>query len=271
MSVFQDITPEERTLLTLLRARPAIYLHDPSFPGLVHFLDGYRVAMMRHSLHDVRLLPEGFDDYVAHLYTGEDAGARSWATILAAHEPDDGNAVMRFWQILDTCLTDNGCAPIPTPSAPPPAPSHPDGIAPIGRTDLPRLAESYMRTFNGEPWWDRWDRDTALRRLRDLWETPGALCLALWERGELLGAVIGRRERYYHGDCFQIVEFWVEPATQRKGCGRRLMTALLERLREEGVAQVYLITMHSESTVGFYQKNGFLVQDDLCIMQLSSH
>lgn len=144
----------------------------------------------------------------------------------------------------------------------------PDGIGVVNYADLTILAESYMRTFNGAPWFDRWDRETALLRIMDLYRTPGFYGLSLWQDGMPLGTVLGRSERYFDGDCFQIVEFWVEPRMQKMGYGKQLMDNLTENLRQFGIKKVYLITMRSEQTQRFYEKNGFVVQDGLCVMQL---
>ncbi|MBQ8079535.1 MAG: GNAT family N-acetyltransferase [Oscillospiraceae bacterium] len=264
-----DITPAERELLTLLRMRPAAYLGNAvGLYSLAKFLDGYRVALIRHNLNDARILPEGFDDYAAKICTGQEAGARRLDSFLLEREPDGERALALFWDLLNAYLEENRCEPIPAPALPPAELTHGDGIDFAGFTDMPRLAESYMRTFNGAPWWDRWDKDTALRRLQDLFRSPGYYGLALWEENLPLGAVIGRTERYYDGDCFQIVEFWIEPRVQRSGCGRRLMEALRTELTKRGIAKIYLLTMQDASTQGFYEKNGFAMQEGMCVMQL---
>lgn len=59
-----------------------------------------------------------------------------------------------------------------------------EGICPISHNDLESLAESYMRTFNGSPWFDKWDIKTAYDRLHDLYRSSGSYGLAVWQEGE---------------------------------------------------------------------------------------
>ena len=133
------------------------------------------------------------------------------------------------------------------------------------------LAESYMRTFNGEPWWDKWDRRTAVVRLEEIRRTPGFCGLGLWQDGVPLGAILGRSEHYFDGNCFQIIELWVEPRVQKQGWGKKLLDALIRELRDNHIRRVYLITMRGEMTEGFYQKCGFSTQEGMCIMQLGDN
>ena len=118
-----DITPAERELLTLLRMRPAAYLGNAvGLHSLAKFLDGYRVALIRHNLNDARILPEGFDDYAAKICTGQEAGARRWDSFLLEREPDGERALALFWDLLNAYLEENRCEPIPAPALPPARP-----------------------------------------------------------------------------------------------------------------------------------------------------
>ena len=266
----KDITPAERELLTLLRYRPAAYLGNyAGLHELVQFLHGYDIAARRHDLHDVRILPEGFQEYVEERFNGESSGVIGWWQYIEQAEPDNRAALGYFWLILNEFLLLNGFPIIPPPSESlPQTVPHEDGIGTVYFTDLSRLSESYMRTFNGAPWWDRWDKETAVRRLQDIYRTPGFAGYAVWKDGLPLGAVLGRSERYYDGDCFQIIELWVEPRVQREGWGGKLLDALKEELRARGTKQLFLITMPGDATEGFYRKHGFVTQQGLCVMQM---
>ncbi len=267
----KDITREERELLTLLRQRPEVYLGEyAGLHELQQFLHGYDVAMRRHALHDVRLLPEGFEDYVEERFLGKTGTDWTWWEIIEQFEPDHRAALGYFWLILNEYLFSIGCNIIPPPSNLPEGHSHFSGIFAVRNTDLDRLAESYMRTFNGEPWWDKWDKETAVRRLEDIYRTPGFTGLAFWRDGSLLGAVMGRSERYYDGDCFQIIELWVEPRVQHEGIGKKLLDVLRRLLRMKNVKKIFLITMPGPATEDFYRKNGFIIQKGLCVMQMES-
>ena len=46
------------------------------------------------------------------------------------------------------------------------------------------------------------------------------------------------------------------------------MEALRTELTKRGIAKIYLLTMQDASTQGFYEKNGFAMQEGMCVMQL---
>ena len=265
----RDITPDERILLTNLRRMPDGYLGARAGLHELHtFLHGYEVAVMRHGLRDVRVLPADFEDYARTRMLGSVRTDAPWWALLAEREPDNERALALFWELLDACLEAQGLPGIPAPDAPPEPEPFPDGLYPVQAPQLPELAASYRRTFNGAPWWDRWDSRSALLRLNDLYRTPGFAGWALWKDGLPQACVLGRSERYYDGDCFQIVEFWVDPGVQRRGLGRLLMEALRRQLARRKIVRIYLITSPGDATAGFYRKSGFLLQDGLCVMQL---
>ena len=264
-----DITREERELLTLLRARPGVYLgNETGLTAFVKFIKGYEVALRRHMLHDVCIVPEGFQAFVENYYFVRHDSPMGWWTLILQRQPDEYAAMELFWDLLNEYLTGEDCEPIPEPPQRPDPPGLPDGISRIRHTDLPRLAESYMRTFNGEPWWDRWDRTAAVTRLQDMYRTPGSCGLALWKDGSVLGGILGRSEHYFDGDCFQIIELWVEPRAQKQGWGKKLLDELTAILKSRNICRLYLITMRGEATEGFYQKCGFTTQEGMCVMQL---
>lgn len=265
----EDYTPEEREFLTRFRKRPGLYMGtDGVLSGFRYFYDGWETGIGMQEYQVRKLVPDGFQDFVAMRYLGKTWTPYGWNNLILQSEPDERKAFQIFWELLNEYLVSIGYEPIPEDQAEVKPFAHQDGIGRVYYTDLPVLAESYMRTFNGAPWFDRWDRKTALLRLRDLYKTPGFYGLSLWEDGMPLGTVLGRTERYFDGECFQIVEFWVEPRVQGQGYGMQLMDDLKGVMRSFNVKKLYLITMHGEQTERFYEKNGFVVQDGLCVMQL---
>ena len=261
-----DITREERELLTLLRARPAVYLGGyAGLRELQEFLRGYEVALMRHALTDVRLLPEGFQGFVEERFGIPLGSQMGWWTIISRQEPDNYKAMELFWDLLNEYLHELHCEEIPRPAVPAEERTMESGIRPVRYGDLARLAASYMYTFNGAPWLDEWTVETAMQRLTELYHAPHFYGIAVFRNGEPIGALLGRSEHYFDRKAFQIVELWIEPEAQRQGIGQALLDTLKADKPEE---RLYLITMKTDQTEGFYEKNGFVVQDGLCVMQM---
>lgn len=263
----KDYTPEIREFLTRFRARAGMYLgNEITLSNFVTFMHGYDANSLLHGKNETLLSTE-FKEFVTMKYIGKTETAMGWFSLILEEEPDEYNAFLQFWELLDEYLISLNYEPIPKPEELQRRYPHCDGINRVTYTDLPELAESYMRTFNGEPWFDRWTKKDALNRLTQLYKTAGFYGLAVWENDSPIGAIIGRSESYYSGDCFQIVELWVEPRAQRMGWGGKLLDELKERLTGQ-VRKIYLITMIDENIIHFYYQKGFIHQKGMCLLQL---
>ncbi|HAJ96832.1 MAG TPA: hypothetical protein DCO72_03760, partial [Ruminococcus sp.] len=241
--------------------------NEITLSNFVTFMHGYDANSLLHGKNDT-LLSNEFKEFVTMKYIGKTETPMGWFSLILEKEPDEYKAFLQFWELLDEYLISLDYEPIPKPEEPQRRNfHHTDGINTVYYVDLPELAESYMRTFNGEPWFDRWTKEIALQRLRQLYKTSGFHGLAVWEDDSPLGAVFGREEYYYGGNCFQIVELWVEPKAQRMGWGGKLLDELKEMLCEN-VRKIYLITMADDNILKFYEKNHFIVQKGMCLLQL---
>lgn len=264
----QDITPQIRTLYQGIRHRPGLYLGSSgeSLTLLRTFINGMRY-MGDESTEPLVFIPDGFDAFVAAYY-GTTVQANSCYSLILRHEAGENAAFAAFWKLLDAYLESVGHAPIPCNQAEIHLSRSEDACSQIYYPDLDALAKSYMATFNGAPWHDRWSVKTAFDRLADLYKTPGFYGVACWRGGKPAGAVMGRAETYYDGTYFQIFELWVEPEYRGRGYARQLMDELLMILAARHTAKVYLTTMHGHSTEDFYKHFGFRTDENLCIMDL---
>ncbi len=264
-----DISPEIRKLYSEIRTRPGLFLgggHGENLTLLETYLYGMQYAY-RLTQPDAAtvFLPDGFNDYVtSHYHRRKDA--RNYASIIRQEEAGERAGFFKFWELLDSYLMQLGYTPIeclPRRTEY----SHDDGISMLYFVDVDALAQSYMRTFNASPWNDSWTAKTACDRLYELYRMPRSCGLVLWNNHQPIGAVIGRVDTYFDGTYFQIIECWIEPAFQRQGHGKQLLTRLEETLQSWDIKKIYLTTLHSAATAKFYQHCGFSVDPALCIMQ----
>lgn len=265
-----DITHDERIFLSNLRTRPGLYLgNDVILTAFSHLIGG--MELMPHIHGEYRkycIIPDGFNEFVAMHYLGHAETARNWTSLIQIHEINDHTAFEKFWELLDEYLISLGYEPIPYQPKKTVEYKHSDGINSIKYSELPEIADSYIRTFNGAPWHDDWTQKTAFDRFKEMYYTPGFWGLSIWKDNKPFGAVLGRCETYFDGDYFQIVEFWIEPSEQKKGYGRKLLDEVKRILKFRKVKKIYLITMHGNETEGFYKHNGFTTDEGLCIMNL---
>ena len=129
-----------------------------------------------------------------------------------------------------------------------------------------RCAVLFRDVFNTAPWHEQWTVDTARKRLSEFMSTGQFLGFYAEEEGEVLGLICGQRETYYDGPRFLIQEFCVDGRRQGTGCGKRLLERLRERLQEEEIPYLYLMTLRGERTQGYYLRRGFETDEDLILM-----
>lgn len=130
------------------------------------------------------------------------------------------------------------------------------------------LSLLFIKAFNAPPWNDQWTIETASKRLLDFINTPGFYGLAEYEGDTVVGMILGRSEQYYNGVSFQILEFCVDSSRQGQGIGKGLLHAMIAKLKEKDITNVFLLTLRGESTEGFYARNGFQIDESMLRMNM---
>ncbi len=135
------------------------------------------------------------------------------------------------------------------------------------KKDLPLMAVLFRDAFRAAPWCDHWTLETAQRRLGTYLDHPRAFSLSLWEGDTLLGFLLGEIEQYDQLEQFLLREIAVSPARRGQGIGKLLYETAENRLKQEGIQKVELVTLSAEKTRGFYEALGFHVERDMIIMK----
>ncbi len=109
----QDITADERKLLSHLKKHPGVFLGEVSLQNFWHMTGGYDMAMWTVGEQEShRILPEGLNEFTAAYY-GVLVGSQSCFSLILQREPDDGTALAVFFEILNRYLKSLGYEPIP--------------------------------------------------------------------------------------------------------------------------------------------------------------
>lgn len=136
----------------------------------------------------------------------------------------------------------------------------------IKQTDIESLAEMFAETFNASPWNDGWTQKTAEKRLHGFMVREGFYGISAYDKGQLVGMILGQEELYYEGNVFEIEEFCIRNSMRGKGLGKMLYKEFEHRLKERGTTQISLLTMRQEATLGFYQSIGYEVCHEIIKM-----
>ena len=133
--------------------------------------------------------------------------------------------------------------------------------------DLKQVTHLFVKVFNKAPWYDQWTIETASKRLTDMIHTPGSKGMVYEVEGNIIAMILGRKEQYFDGLYFQILEFCVDTEIQNHGYGKQILSHFLALLEREDVTEVFLLTMHGEATEGFYERNGFISDEKMVLMK----
>lgn len=102
-----DISPKERTLLSMIRKRPGMYAGELSLHKLGNFFDGYGRALHEHHLDIYCLIPSEFDNFVLKK-CGLYPSTMGYVNAITQNIPDGKEAIETFFNLLDEFLEANG-------------------------------------------------------------------------------------------------------------------------------------------------------------------
>lgn len=132
--------------------------------------------------------------------------------------------------------------------------------------DLKQVTHLFVKVFNKAPWHDQWTIETAFKRLTDMFHTPGFKGMVYETESSIIGMILGRKEQYFDGIHFQILEFCIDTEIQSQGYGKKLLSSFIGQLEKEDVTEVFLLTMPGAMTEGFYERNGFISNEKMILM-----
>jgi len=131
------------------------------------------------------------------------------------------------------------------------------GVRPWTPADDISVLEGFVAAYNGEPWNDSWTLESAAQYLGEFRAMPRSTTLVAVGPDGVIGAAYFHARTWQDTSEFFIDEFFIFPASQRRGVGRALMAAVRDRAAAEGVSAVTLITDRDMPAFGFYAGLGF--------------
>ncbi|WP_125152318.1 GNAT family N-acetyltransferase [Clostridium rectalis] len=126
--------------------------------------------------------------------------------------------------------------------------------------DLKECIYLFIDAFKSEPWNDKWDFNTAFKRLEDIYYTPKFNGLVYKIDNKIVGVIMGNYEQWYEGMYYNLKEFFVDKTIQGRGIGSKMIDILERELKERGIKSIQLLTIKNHKTEGFYMNNGYKSQ-----------
>ncbi len=141
-------------------------------------------------------------------------------------------------------------------------------IGKINIENAERYGEIYAAAFSGEPWNDPWKKEDAIIHVRELIESKQSYGLEYTIDGQVAGFILGTSMLFHYGRSFEINDVAVDPQYQRRGIANKLLKQCLSDLKDQGMADVHLITAGEGILPAFYEKYGFKKEKEVILMGL---
>lgn len=124
--------------------------------------------------------------------------------------------------------------------------------------DLEPCVQVFVEVFRQPPWSDRWPSfERARGYISDLTGIPGFRGFLALQEDEIVAFCLGHRRRWWQGDEYYVNEMGVLPSRQRSGVGSTLIAFVEQRLRQEGMQYIALLTERDIPAERFWLKQGY--------------
>ncbi|MCR4956880.1 MAG: GNAT family N-acetyltransferase [Lachnospiraceae bacterium] len=133
---------------------------------------------------------------------------------------------------------------------------------------IQQYGEIYAKAFRGEPWNDPWNPKDAATHVQEILESKHSYGLEYIEDDKVVGFILGSSMLFHYGRTFEINDLAVDPAYQRRGIARSLMTQCIKDVKEMGIVGIHLITAKEGVLPKFYEEFGFKVETDVILMRM---
>lgn len=134
------------------------------------------------------------------------------------------------------------------------------------KEDLVQCAAIFVKAFSAEKWGCVWTQERAEAYIRDYAERKKFVGFVYEEDGVISGAILGSVNVSWNNDEIHVDELIVAPERQRQGIGQKLLDAMKEYSKSNGLAGIVLYTNEEAPAKKFYDKNGFqLSQGTICM------
>jgi GNAT superfamily N-acetyltransferase len=124
----------------------------------------------------------------------------------------------------------------------------------------------FVSAYAQPPWTEEWSSDFARLRLDELLVHPKCLAVAGFNQDRLAGFAVGTPHTGASGTSLYVGELVVDPAVQRQGVGRALLSRLEKNAVQSGYESMWLVTERISTTTDFYSKSGFKGSDRLTVL-----
>lgn len=131
-------------------------------------------------------------------------------------------------------------------------------ISELRRNDVDVVTQLYIEVFAQQPWNENNNYDDIRRYIERLNKMNTNHCYLYKQDDQIIGAALGFVKPWHQGIEYQLDNFFVSPAFQKKGYGSEFLKAIKADMHKIGVGNIILETNKETPAEHFYLKHGFL-------------
>jgi len=132
--------------------------------------------------------------------------------------------------------------------------------------DVNDCVSDFIQSFNSPPWNEKWSWERANEYINDVFNTPKFIGFVLFNDNENIAYALCFKKYWWNKDDrykLHIELFFTKPAYQQKGYGNALLNHIENYAKDNGLGSIMLFTKKDKPSYRFYDRNGFVVIDNL--------
>jgi len=123
--------------------------------------------------------------------------------------------------------------------------------------EISRLVDLFIGVFSEKPYKEKWERKSAGKRLRQLYDEARGFCLYAEDRGRVIGLVFCQLLTWPEGNHLIIEDLVVNKKCREKGAGAALINKLEEIAKKEGISAIDLLVHKKAHATEFWKKQKY--------------
>ena len=124
----------------------------------------------------------------------------------------------------------------------------------VTENEIPLLAEALSASYSEAPWYEKWTKKKAERRVKAILSNYEGIGLVAFEGDSVIDGLLGYVDPYSEEDFFFISEIFVVPEKKKQGIGKNLIYELEKILSQKEIHVIQLISINDNEA--FYSKCG---------------
>ncbi|UOE52390.1 GNAT family N-acetyltransferase [Mucilaginibacter sp. SMC90] len=139
-------------------------------------------------------------------------------------------------------------------------------ITSITESHLSQCAAIMIDAYNAPPWNCQWTSEKAHQYLAELIDHKDFVGFIIYDNNEPAGAILGHKKTWWTNSQLMIDELFVSPASQKKGCGKKLLQYCEDYAGTNQIELLVLMTNRYLPVYNFYEMMDYTLADQYVFM-----